>query len=152
MSLLLFFLSFLYPRALIFSQNSEIPCYQWRSLLYIPRHVCFTLILCAATDQFQTCLSEMTLGCVVLLVKGAGCIALVSSAYHKRADIPKPNKCEQSDIPGCRSHERALFSSLFFFFFKVWDNSYFLSGFDWLSEEAVSYKLPSPTCFCSISS
>lgn len=30
----------------------------------------------------------------------------------------------------------------------MWDNSYSLSGFDWLSKEAVSYKLPSLLCFC----
>lgn len=77
---------------------------------------------------------------MVLFVKGAGCIALESSAYHKVTDISKSSKCERSDIPGCCcSHAHAFF----FFFFKVWDNSYFLSGFDWLSEEAVSYKLPS---------
>uniref|UniRef100_A0A8V0YK87 Myotubularin-related protein 9 n=1 Tax=Gallus gallus TaxID=9031 RepID=A0A8V0YK87_CHICK len=33
---------------------------------------------------------------------------------------------------------------------KLWDNSYFLSPFDWLPKEAVSYKLRSALCFCPI--
>lgn len=63
----------------------------------------------------------MTLGCMVLLVKGAGYVASESSAYHKVTDISKSSQRERSDIPGCCcSHAHA-----FFFFFLL---AFFLEG------------------------
>lgn len=53
---------------------------------------------------------------------------------------------------GTKRYPRLLLSPScsFFFSFQLWDNSYFLSPFDWLPKEAVSYKLRSALCFCPI--
>lgn len=58
----------------------------------------------------------MTLGCMVLLVKGAGYVASESSAYHKVTDISKSSQCERSDMPGCCcSRARFFFFTCLFF-------------------------------------
>lgn len=152
LSLFFFFFipSFPSPSALIFLQTPEISCY--------PRQIIVHWNTCLLSNLFA--LPLINLNSVLRPSPKAGwfwdleelLVHLQSPfpAYPKLPGISKSSRREQWNPWRLLLLSHTLFFLGFFFFLKVWDNSYSLPGFDWLSKEAVSYKLPSLLCFCLI--